>query len=56
MPHWFSELQTNLRSKNNKSTGGGKTARKEVKIMDINTTWNEDELEAIEELNEIFNL
>ena len=24
--------------------------------MDINTTWNEDELEAIEELNEIFNL
>ena len=26
------------------------------KIMDYETTWNEDELEAIEELNEIFNL
>ena len=25
-------------------------------IMDINITWNEEELEAIEELNEIFNL
>ena len=24
--------------------------------MDINITWNEEELEAIEELNEIFNL
>ena len=24
--------------------------------MDYETTWNEDELEAIEELNEIFNL
>ena len=24
--------------------------------MDINTTWSEEELEAIEELNEIFNL
>ena len=24
--------------------------------MDINTTWNEDELEAIETLNDIFNL
>ena len=28
----------------------------EGKTMDINITWNEDELEAIEELNEIFNL
>ena len=25
-------------------------------IMDIDIVWNEDELEAIEELNEIFNL
>ena len=24
--------------------------------MDINITWNEDELEAIETLNDIFNL
>ena len=24
--------------------------------MDINIAWNEEELEAIEELNEIFNL
>ena len=25
-------------------------------IMDIDIVWNEDELEALEELNEIFNL
>ena len=25
-------------------------------IMDIDIIWNEDELEALEELNEIFNL
>ena len=24
--------------------------------MDVNITWNEEELEVIEELNEIFNL
>ena len=34
----------------------GSTFYKEGKIMDINIVWNEDELEAIEELNEIFNL
>ena len=28
----------------------------EGKTMDINITWNEDELEAIETLNDIFNL
>ena len=35
---------------------GGKTARKEVKIMDINIIWDNEELEAIETLSEIFNL
>ena len=28
----------------------------EVQTMDINITWDNEELEAIEELNEIFNL
>ena len=41
---------------NIKPTGGGETARKEVKIMEYETTWNEEELEELEELNEIFNL
>ena len=45
-----------MRNKNNKPTGGGKTARKEVTIMEYETTWNEEELEELEELNEIFNL
>lgn len=36
--------------------GGGKTAQKEDKTMDINIIWDNEELEAIEELNEIFNL
>ena len=31
-------------------------SKQEAKIMDIDIVWNDDELEAIEELNEIFNL
>ena len=40
----------------NGTKGDGKTARKEVETMDVNITWNEDELEVIETLNDIFNL
>ena len=32
------------------------TQNKEVKKMEYETTWNEEELEELEELNEIFNL
>ena len=39
------------KSKKENEKIGGRTP-----IMDINIVWNEDELEALEELNEIFNL
>ena len=49
-------ISDRLEKQNNKPTGGGETARKEVAIMEYETTWNEEELEEIETLNEIFNL
>ena len=35
---------------------GGKTARKEVKKMDYDIIWSEEEETELETLNEIFNL
>ena len=41
---------------NIRPTGGGKTARKEVKTMDYDIIWNEEEATEIEALNGIFGL